>query len=104
MNGKGTSRGDSSKRGLRIGRAAAAGLLLVSALGLGGCANAFEGSVNGAGIGALAGMGLGSLNGRMGEGAAAGAILGGLFGGWQGYQNSMWFGGGYGGGGRHFRD
>jgi hypothetical protein len=88
----------------RTGRVAAAALLVAATFGLGGCANAMEGSVNGAGIGALAGMGLGSLNGRMGEGAAAGAILGGLFGGWQGYQNSMWSGGGYGGGCRRFRD
>lgn len=104
MHGTSTSRGVTSLRRIRSGRVAAAALLIASAVGLGGCANAFEGSVNGAGIGALAGMGLGSLNGRMGEGAAAGAILGGLFGGWQGYQNSMWSGGGYGGGRRHFCD
>lgn len=79
---------------------AAAALLVTTALALGGCTNALEGSVNGAGIGALAGMGLGSLNGNMGEGAAAGAIFGGLFGGWQGYQNSLSLGGG----GRRFCD
>lgn len=71
-------------------RLAAAVILTATALTAGGCANAFEGSVNGAGIGALAGMGIGSLSGNMGEGAAAGAIFGGLVGGWQGYQNSLW--------------
>jgi len=75
-------------------RSVAAVIVVGAALSLGGCTNALEGSFNGAAIGSLAGMGLGSLNGNMGEGAAAGAILGGLFGGWQGYQNSLSLGGG----------
>lgn len=61
---------------------------MVAATGLTGCNNALEGAFSGAGLGALAGMGIGAMSGNMGEGAAIGAIMGGVGGAILGDQNA----------------
>jgi len=53
----------------------------------GGCSNAKQGALSGAGIGALSGLAIGSLSGNAGEGAAIGAIVGGVGGAIIGDQN-----------------
>ncbi len=61
---------------------------LASALALaGGCSNAGEGLLSGAGIGAVTGLIIGSTMGAPGEGAAIGAALGGASGAVIGDQN-----------------
>ena len=70
----------------RSGRAALAGVAR-SGLVLAGCANAGEGAISGAGLGALAGLIIGSTSGNPGEGAAIGAAIGGVGGAVIGDQN-----------------
>ena len=53
----------------------------------GGCENAHQGAVSGAGIGALSGLAIGSMSGNAGQGAAIGAIVGGVGGATVGDQN-----------------
>lgn len=69
-----------------MGLAAGAGLVLAAAAG-GGCNNALEGGLSGAGLGAGAGAIIGSLYGGAGTGAAIGAVAGGLGGAIIGDQN-----------------
>ena len=57
------------------------------ALGAGGCNNAAEGGLSGAGLGAGAGAIIGSLSGNAGKGAIIGAVAGGLGGAILGDQN-----------------
>lgn len=52
-----------------------------------GCENAGQGALSGAGIGALSGLAIGSMTGSAGEGAAIGAIVGGVGGAVVGDQN-----------------
>jgi len=61
--------------------------ILVSAGGLTGCNNGFEGAVTGAGLGAVAGLIAGSVFGEAGAGAAVGAAVGGIGGAVIGDQN-----------------
>lgn len=65
------------------------GLIGISSLALlaGGCNNAAQGGLIGAGVGALGGMAIGSLSGDMGKGAAIGAVAGGVGGAVIGDQN-----------------
>src|SRR5439155_9749121 len=53
----------------------------------GGCANAKQGAVSGAGVGALSGLVIGSMTGSAGKGAAIGAVVGGVGGAVIGDQN-----------------
>lgn len=59
-------------------RRALVATLAGSALVLTGCANAGEGALSGAGLGALAGLVVGSMTGNAGDGAAIGAAIGGV--------------------------
>jgi outer membrane lipoprotein SlyB len=65
------------------------GLVGISSLALlaGGCNNAAQGGLVGAGLGALGGMAIGSLSGDMGKGAVVGAVAGGIGGAVIGDQN-----------------
>lgn len=68
-------------------RIALLGGLGLSAALLTGCANAGEGAISGAGLGALAGLIVGSMSGNAGDGAAIGAAIGGVGGAVIGDQN-----------------
>lgn len=73
--------------GSETARKGALGVLLAGALVTGGCGNALEGGLAGAGLGAGGGAIIGSLFGSAGLGAAAGAVGGALIGGVLGDQN-----------------
>lgn len=71
-----------------IGSRGAIGVMLAGCIALAvGCSNAKQGALSGAGIGALSGLAIGSLTGSAGEGAAIGAIVGGVGGAIIGDQN-----------------
>lgn len=73
---------------VRSYRSLAATLTLAAALATaGGCSNAGEGLLSGAGLGAVAGLIVGSTVGAPGEGAAIGAAIGGVGGAVVGDQN-----------------
>ncbi len=71
----------------RVRTGSVVALLATVTLGLGGCNNALQGGMTGAGLGALGGMAVGSAFGHMGRGAAVGAALGAIGGAIQGDQN-----------------